>query len=154
MCVCVYSGAHMSAHGYICASSQPSWLCLLGLFSAGCFRVIYHMGGKKVFLLENVQKNEACISQQRAQITSLVLGGGALEASPCYLRLLWVRTLASVDLEGLLMGPEPREPEGTWDRHTQIGSWVLGRRQGQVPRGMIQKGRTEAKTRHVQVIKQ
>lgn len=95
-----------------------------------------------------------CISQQRAQITSLGLGGGALEVSLCYLRLVWVKTLAGVDLKWWLMGPEPKEPEGTWDRHTQIGSWVVGRRQGQVPRGMIQKGRTEAKTRHGQVIKQ
>lgn len=149
----------MSVHGCICASSQPTWLCLLGLFSAGSFRVD-HVGDKKVFSLENVQRRMGlaiggrCIRQQRSQITSLGLRGGALEASLCYFRLVWVQTLAGVDLKGWLMGPEPREPEGTWDRHTQIGSWVVGRRQGQVPRGMIQKGRTEAKTRHGQVIKQ
>ena len=155
VCVCVHSGAHMSARGCICASSQPSRLCLLGLFSAGCFRVD-HVGGKKVFLLENVQKNGACRrwSVHRPTKSTNHKPCAGREASLCYLRLLWVRTLEGVDLKGWLMGPEPREPEGTWDRHTQIGSWVLGRRHGQVPRGTIQKGRTEAKTRHVQVIKQ
>lgn len=59
MCVCVYTlrCTHECAWAHLCFFTTKLAL-LIRSFSAGCFRVD-HVGGKKVFLLENVQKNEA-----------------------------------------------------------------------------------------------
>lgn len=67
------------------------------------------------------EMDNASANREHKSQTSLVPGGGSVEAPPRGLRLVQVRTLAGADLKGWLVGPEPGEPGWSWSTWLRTG---------------------------------